>query len=95
MSPLDPNLKRELDYHERLYSGFAQQHFAKPAVRALREHMAARIVEAARLDASSRVLSVGCGIGDTELLIAPHVMEVVGLDLSPAAVQEPDDALTQ
>ena len=35
---------RELDYHERLYSGFAQQHFAKPAVRALRAHMAKRIL---------------------------------------------------
>ena len=32
----DDVLKRELDYHEKLYSGFAQRHFARPAVRALR-----------------------------------------------------------
>ena len=34
------------------------------------------------------MLSLGCGIGDTELLLAPHVAEIVGLDLSPAAVRQ-------
>ncbi len=39
------------------------------------------------------MLSLGCGIGDTELLLAPHVREVVGLDLSPAAIlQAREDA---
>lgn len=41
----DPEVrKRELAYHEKLYSGFAQAHFARPAVRALRCHMVARIL---------------------------------------------------
>lgn len=31
---------------------------------------------------------MGCGIGDTELLLARHVGEVVGVDLSPAAIQQ-------
>jgi SAM-dependent methyltransferase len=81
-------LQRELAYHERLYSGFAQAHFARPAVRALRRHMAARILLLTGAGAQSRVLSLGCGIGDTELLLAPHVQEVVGVDLSPAAVRQ-------
>ena len=81
-------LARELAYHERLYSGFAQQHFAKPAVRALREHMAKRIVRATAADPRSRILSLGCGIGDTELLLAAHVGEVVGVDLSSAAIRQ-------
>ena len=34
---------------------------------------------------SARVLSLGCGIGDTEILLAPHVRELYGVDLSPAA----------
>ena len=34
------------------------------------------------------MLSLGCGIGDTELLLAPHVAEVVGVDLSPAAIRQ-------
>lgn len=81
-------LERELEYHEKLYSGFAQMHFARPAVRALRVHMVRRILELTGAGKQSRVLSLGCGIGDTELLLAPHVAEVVGLDLSPAAVQQ-------
>ncbi len=81
-------LERELAYHEKLYSGFAQAHFARPAVRALRRHMAGRILRLTGAGPRSRLLSLGCGIGDTELLLAPHVAEVVGVDLSPAAVRQ-------
>ena len=79
---------RELAYHEKLYSGFAQKHFARPAVRALRRHMVERILRLTGADRTSRVLSLGCGIGDTELLLAPHVGELVGIDLSPAAIRQ-------
>ena len=81
-------LARELEYHERLYSGFAQSHFARPAVRALRAHLASRILRVTGADPQSHVLSLGCGIGDTELLLAPHVAEIAGIDLSPAAVRQ-------
>jgi SAM-dependent methyltransferase len=84
----DDILARELAYHEKLYSGFAQTHFARPAVRALRAHMARRILEATGAGPDSRMLSLGCGIGDTELLLAPHVREIVGVDLSPAAIRQ-------
>ena len=80
--------QRELEYHEKLYSGFAQRHFARPAVRALRAHMVRRILAVTGAGKGSRVLSLGCGIGDTELLLAPHVGEVTGIDLSPAAVRQ-------
>ncbi|HXA49727.1 MAG TPA: methyltransferase, partial [Candidatus Acidoferrum sp.] len=81
-------LDRELAYHEKLYSGFAQQHFAKPAVRAMRAHLVGRILSLTGAGKGSRVLSLGCGIGDTELLLAPHVGEVVGIDLSPTAIRQ-------
>jgi SAM-dependent methyltransferase len=81
-------LQPEIEYHEKLYSGFAQTHFAKPAVRALREHMVQRILKLTGAGKNSRVLSLGCGIGDTELLLAPHVAEVTGLDLSPSAIRQ-------
>ncbi|HMC60256.1 MAG TPA: class I SAM-dependent methyltransferase [Candidatus Solibacter sp.] len=80
--------ERELAYHEKLYSGLAQSHFARPAVRALRRHMVAQILKLTGAGAGSRVLSLGCGIGDTELLLARHVAEVVGVDLSPAAIRQ-------
>ena len=81
-------LARELEYHERLYAGFAQSHFARPAVRALRAHMVAHILRLTGLSRDARVLSLGCGIGDTELLLAPHVRELVGIDLSPTAIRQ-------
>jgi SAM-dependent methyltransferase len=85
----DPEvLKRELEYHEKLYSGFAQAHFARPAVRLLRCHTVARILHLTGAGKDSRVLSLGCGIGDTELLLAPYVAEIVGVDLSPAAIRQ-------
>jgi SAM-dependent methyltransferase len=71
-----------------LYSGFAQEHFARPAVRALRAHMVRRILRLTGAGRSSRVLSLGCGIGDTELLLAPHVGHITGIDLSPAAIRQ-------
>jgi len=85
---VDDVLKREREYHEKLYSGFAQRHFARPAVRALRSHMVRRILRLTGAGKHSRVLSLGCGIGDTELLLAAHVRKVVGIDLSPAAVRQ-------
>jgi cyclopropane fatty-acyl-phospholipid synthase-like methyltransferase len=81
-------IQRELAHHEALYSGAAQQIFATPAVRALRAHMARRILAATGAGPSSRVLSLGCGIGDTELLLAPHVGSITGIDLSPAAIRQ-------
>ncbi len=81
-------LERELRYHEKLYSGFAQQHFARPAVRALRAHMVSRLLRLLRDPQSARVLSLGCGIGDTEILLAPYVKELHGVDLSPAAIRQ-------
>ena len=84
----DSHARGELEYHETLYSGFAQSHFARPAVRALRRHMAERILEMTGAGPRSRLLSLGCGIGDTELLLASRVAEVMGVDISPAAIRQ-------
>jgi ubiquinone/menaquinone biosynthesis C-methylase UbiE len=50
--------------------------------------MVRRMVAATGAGAGSRVLSLGCGIGDTELLLARRVREVVGVDFSPAAIRQ-------
>src|SRR5438067_11128150 len=50
--------------------------------------MVRRILALTGAAKTSRVLSLGCGIGDTELLLAPHVREVVGIDLSPSAIRQ-------
>jgi SAM-dependent methyltransferase len=85
---MDQSRRHELEHHEELYSGFAQQHFAKPAVRAFREYLVQRMLQRMALGPRSRVLSLGCGIGDTERLLAPHTGWVHGIDLSPKGVEE-------
>jgi SAM-dependent methyltransferase len=81
------SLEREREYYEDLYSGFAQQHFAKPAVVAFRNHLVRRIVRLTRATRDSRVLSIGSGTGDTEMLLAPQVGSIVGIDISPRGVE--------
>jgi len=84
--------QRELAYYEKLYAGFAVEHFAKPAVVAFREYLVGRILRHTKTGPDSKVLSIGCGIGDTELLLAPHVGQVTGIDLSPTAIREAKQA---
>jgi|SRR5579872_285685 len=78
--------ERELEYYDGLYSGFAQTHFAKPAVVAFRKHLVRRIVRLTAANRESRVLSIGSGTGDTELLLATHIGSLTGIDISPRGV---------
>ncbi len=48
----------------------------------------AAMLEAASLRGDERVLDVGSGAGHTALAFAPHVREVVGLDLTQAMLDE-------
>jgi ubiquinone/menaquinone biosynthesis C-methylase UbiE len=84
----DAVLQRELAYYENLYSTYGPRLFAKPGVVLFREYLVRRILHATGIGARSRVLSIGCGIGDTELLLAPHIEHITGVDLSPAAIAE-------
>ncbi len=88
LSPQQRALEAECEYHERLYSGSAQAIFARPAVRAFRAHLVSRILQKTGAAGDSRVLSIGCGIGDTELLLAPHVGHITGIDISQKAVEQ-------
>lgn len=81
-------LARERDYYDQFYSGFGREFLARPAIRSLRAHMLERLRRLTGVGPSSRLLSLGCGIGDAEILLAPHVAEVVGLDLSAIAIEE-------
>lgn len=81
-------LSAEIHYHEKLYAGTAQSLFARPAVRAFRARLVQRILQQTGAGFQSRVLSLGCGIGDTELLLARHVGSVCGVDASPAAIRQ-------
>ena len=84
--------ERELAYYEDLYGGYGVEHFAKPAVVAFRQYLVARILRQTQAGSGSKVLSIGCGLGDTELLLAPHVGHITGIDLSPTAIREANRA---
>lgn len=79
-------LDREQAYYESYYESEGPAHFAKPAVVAFREYLVRRILSLTGAGPHTRVLSIGCGIGDTELLLARHVGHVTGVDLSRQAV---------
>ena len=90
----EPALERERAYYEGLYGGSGPAHFARPAVVAFREYLVARLLKLMGASGKSRVLSIGCGIGDTELLLARYVGHVTGIDLSPTAIREARRAAT-
>ncbi len=46
------------------------------------------MVECARLSGGERVLDAGCGAGHTALSFAPHVREVMALDLTAAMIEQ-------
>lgn len=81
-------LARERNYYQRFYDGFGQQHLARPAVRAFRAHLVAHILQRTNAGPTARILSLGCGIGDSEIPLAAAVQEVVGIDFSSTAVQQ-------
>jgi len=86
----DPALERELAYYENLYGTFGVRHFARPAVVEFRKYLVNRIRQG--IAPGARVLSIGCGVGDTELLLAPHVAHITGIDLSPTAIAAANQA---
>jgi SAM-dependent methyltransferase len=62
---------------------------------AFRRHLVARIVRACALTPASRVLSIGCGLGDTELLLAPRVGHLTGIDIADAGIAQARAAAAQ
>lgn len=85
-------LDRELAYYESAYSSYVPGLFAQPAVVEFRRYLVQRMLRITGAGLQSRVLSIGCGIGDTELLLAPHVAHITGVDLSPAAIANAREA---
>jgi SAM-dependent methyltransferase len=71
---------------------FTRQHSGKPASRMLRAHLVSQILFHTGAGRDSRMVSLGCGTGETELLLAPYVGEILGIDLSPAAVRQAREA---
>ncbi len=79
---------------DRELKRLAQARFGRQAsrYRSSRTHAGgeelARMIELARPTGGERLLDVATGAGHTALAFAPHVREVIALDLAPAMLRE-------
>ena len=77
----------ERDYHDRHYASAASI-FRSALFRRVHDRAAREFLRCTRARAAHRVLSLGCGEGSIERRLAPHVGEIVGLDISPVAIAQ-------
>jgi SAM-dependent methyltransferase len=77
----------EREYHDRHYQSEAAL-MRSALFERVHERGARDFLRAAGVGRSHRVLSLGCGEGSIERRLAPHVGEIVGLDLSPVAIAQ-------
>ena len=78
----------ERDYHDQHYEAEAAL-FETPLFRRVHERAARQFLRCtAHADRRHRVLSLGCGDGSIERRLAPHVGEIVGVDISPVAIDQ-------
>lgn len=77
----------EARFHDDLYGGEDDTVARSAVIRAVRVRFVGEFVKTAQLSKSSRVLSLGCGTGAIEQLLAPHVGSVVGTEVSTVALE--------
>jgi SAM-dependent methyltransferase len=75
----------EREFHDAHYAAESAL-LATPLFRRVHARAARQFLRATRAGRTQRVLSLGCGDGSIERLLAPHVGEIVGLDISPVAI---------
>lgn len=76
----------EQQHHDEFYGGDAQTIHASALFGYLQERTAVDFLRRTGATRNHRVLSLGCGDGAIERLLAPHVAEIVGMDISSVAV---------
>jgi SAM-dependent methyltransferase len=77
----------ERDYHDQHYEAEARL-FETPLFRRVHARAARQFLRATGAGRAQRVLSLGCGDGSIERLLAPHVGSVTGVDISPVAIAQ-------
>lgn len=76
----------ERDYHDRHYASEAEVIEGSPLFAGVHRRGAAQFINRTRLRPTHRLLSLGCGDGVIECLLAPHAGEIVGIDISGVAI---------
>jgi SAM-dependent methyltransferase len=78
----------EQQFHDHFYDEEAEPIFSSPLYRALLDLHVRFLVEVTRNLRDGRILSIGCGDGRRELAMANHAGGIVGLDISPVAIEK-------
>jgi SAM-dependent methyltransferase len=78
----------ERDYHDHHYEVDAARIQGSALFRRVHQRGALQFLRATGAGRAHRVLSLGCGDGSIERILAPQVAEIVGLELSPVAVAQ-------
>src|SRR5689334_21663014 len=85
--PLSVLLRQVEDAERKFFAGYYAEQRYNPTGWRLRLRRDARILCAAAAGGRrGRVLSVGCGDGQFELMLAPRARSVLGVDISPEAI---------
>ena len=77
----------EREYHDQHYEAEARL-FETPLFRRVHARAARQFLRATGAGRAQHVLSLGCGDGSIERLLAPHVGSVTGVDISPVAIAQ-------
>ena len=78
----------ERDYHDLHYAGEAAGIEGTPLFQRVHERAARQFLRSTGAGKAHRVLSLGCGDGSIERRLAPHLNEVVGIDISGVAIAQ-------
>lgn len=76
----------ERDYHDHHYGGDAERILHSAIFQRVHERAARGFLRCTGSGRAHRILSLGCGEGSIERRLAPHVGEIVGVDISPVAI---------
>jgi SAM-dependent methyltransferase len=77
----------ERDFHDHHYETEAARIRESPLFSRVHDRCARDFRRSTGIGPAHRMLSLGCGDGSIELRLAPHVGEIVGLDVSPVAIE--------
>lgn len=78
----------ERDYHDRHYESEAARIVESTIFRRVHDRGASDFLRRSGARRAHRMLSLGCGDGSIERRLAPHVGEILGVDISPVAIEQ-------
>ncbi|MGH8745313.1 MAG: class I SAM-dependent methyltransferase [Burkholderiales bacterium] len=77
----------EREYHDQHYEAEAAKIQNTAVFTRVHDRVSRQFLRATRAAPHQRILSLGCGDGSIELRLAPHVAQIVGLDISSVAIE--------